>query len=209
MIRNPKAILVSLAALIVALMLVSAAAARAGKNNAAIDTKSSVSVSDAKSSDAATFTALVPVLRHPRCLNCHSAGDYPRQGNDGHPHTMNVRRGAGGMGVTSQKCVTCHQDHNLAGAHLPPGAPGWRLPSTRTPMIWRDRSDKEVCEELKDPKQNGGRSLEKIVEHMTADKLVLWGWNPGEGRSPVSMPQAEFAAKVKAWAAAGAPCPAR
>jgi hypothetical protein len=76
-------------------------------------------------------------------------------------------------------------------------------------MIWRDRSDKQVCEELKDPKQNGGRSLQKIVEHMTDDKLVLWGWTPGEGRSPVPMPQAEFAAKVKAWAAAGAPCPAR
>ncbi|HET8889010.1 MAG TPA: Isoquinoline 1-oxidoreductase subunit [Candidatus Angelobacter sp.] len=208
MIRNPKAVLVSLAVLIVALMLASGAAAPAAKNNATAN-NSNASVGDAKSGDAATFTALVPVLRHPRCLNCHSTGDYPRQGDDGHPHAMNVRRGAGGMGVTSQKCVTCHQDHNLAGAHLPPGAPNWRLPSARTPMIWRDRSDKEVCEELKDPKQNGGRSLQKIVEHMTADKLVLWGWSPGEGRSPVSMPQAEFAAKVKAWAAAGAPCPAR
>jgi hypothetical protein len=40
------------------------------------------------------------------------------------------------------------------------------------------------------------------------DKLVLWAWNPGEGRSPVPMPHEEFAAKVKQWQAAGAPCPA-
>ena len=77
----------------------------------------------AAAGDGALFTAFVPVLRHPRCMNCHSKGDFPRQGDDGHPHTMNVRRGPAGMGVTAEKCSTCHQDHNLAGAHLPPGAP--------------------------------------------------------------------------------------
>jgi len=47
-------------------------------------------------SDGRLFAAFVPVLRHPRCMNCHSQGDFPRQGDDGHPHTMNVRRGPGG-----------------------------------------------------------------------------------------------------------------
>jgi hypothetical protein len=201
MTRNLTAVLVSAAVLAAILLSATALTAGSGSNKAV--------AADNKTGDAATFTALVPVLRHPRCINCHSAGDYPRQGDGGHPHAMNVRRGVGGMGVTAEKCSTCHQDHNLAGAHLPPGAPGWRLPSAATPMVWRDRTDKQVCEELKDPKQNGGRSLQKIVEHMTEDKLVLWGWNPGDGRSPVPMPQAEFASKVKAWAAAGAPCPAR
>jgi hypothetical protein len=37
--------------------------------------------------------------------------------------------------------------------------------------------------------------------------LVLWGWNPGEGRTPVPMPQKEFLAKVKEWAGKGAACP--
>ena len=63
--------------------------------------------------DGSLFTAFVPVLRHPRCINCHSMGDFPRQGDDGHPHAMNVRRGAEGHGVTAEKCSTCHQDHNL------------------------------------------------------------------------------------------------
>lgn len=159
--------------------------------------------------DASSFTALLSVLKHPRCMNCHSAGDFPRQGDDGHPHTMNVRRGVGGMGVTSQKCSTCHQDRNVAGFHAPPGAPGWRLPPAAMPMIWQGKSDGELCAVLKDPKQNGHRTVAQIVEHMTGDKLVLWGWAPGDGRKPVPMAQEDFAAKVKAWAAAGAPCPAK
>ena len=159
--------------------------------------------------DGSLFAALTPVLRHPRCLNCHSTGDFPRQGDDGHPHTMNVRRGPVGMGVTAEKCTTCHQDYNLAGQHLPPGAPGWHLPPPATPMIWQGHSNAEICKQITDPKQNGGRSIALIVKHMTEDKLVLWGWNPGEGRKPVPMSHDEFSAKVKAWAAAGAHCPAK
>jgi hypothetical protein len=83
--------------------------------------------------DRALFTAFVPVLRHPRCMNCHTRGDFPRQGDDGHPHAMNVRRGPDGHGVTAEKCSTCHQDHNLVGAHLPPGAPSWGLPRQPLP----------------------------------------------------------------------------
>ena len=163
----------------------------------------------AASGDGALFTAFVPVLRNPRCMNCHSQGNFPRQGDDGHPHTMNVQRGPVGFGVTSEKCSTCHQDHNLAGAHLPPGAPGWRLPPPNMPMIWQGLTDAQLCESIKDPKQNRNRNLGQLVEHLTEDKLVMWGWDPGEGRTPIPMPHEEFAAKVKRWQTAGAPCPAR
>ena len=159
-------------------------------------------------SDGALFVEFVSVLRHPRCVNCHSRGDFPRQGDDGHPHTMNVRRGPEGHGVTAEKCGTCHQDHNLAGAHLPPGAPNWGLPPPTTPMIWEGLSDAEICRALKDPKQNKNRNLDQLVEHLTEDKLVAWAWNPGEGRNPIPMSHEEFAAKVKRWQAAGAACPA-
>ena len=155
----------------------------------------------------ALFVAFVPVLRNPRCMNCHSTGDYPRQGYDGHQHTMNVRRGPYGQGVTGEKCSTCHQDHNLAGAHMPPGAPNWGLPPADMPMIWQGLSDGQICASIKDPRQNNNRTVEQIVLHLTEDKLVIWGWNPGEGRMAVPMPHDEFVTKVKAWQAAGAPCP--
>jgi hypothetical protein len=155
---------------------------------------------------AAAFESLVPVLRHPRCMNCHSNGDYPRQGDDGHRHTMQIRRGPDGSGVNAVKCSSCHQDHNLVGLHMPPGAPGWHLPSPTTPMIWEGLSDRQLCELLRDPRQNGNRSVAQIVEHMTTP-LVLWGWQPGEGRTGIPMPQHEFLAKVREWAARGAACP--
>jgi hypothetical protein len=176
--------------------------------SAAETSTASATLAAASAKDGALFTAFVSVLRSPRCMNCHSRGDFPRQGDDGHPHTMNVRRGPTGFGVTSEKCSTCHQDHNLAGEHLPPGAPGWRLPSAGMPMIWQGLTDAQICESIKDPKQNRNRNIDQLVEHLTEDKLVMWGWDPGEGRTPVPMAHDEFVAKVKRWQAADAPCPA-
>jgi hypothetical protein len=155
---------------------------------------------------AAAFTAIIPVLRHPRCMNCHSAGDFPRQGDDSHPHTMQVRRGPDGHGVNAIQCSSCHQDHNLPGADTPPGAPDWHLPPPETPMIWEGLTDHQLCELLKDSKQNGHRSIQQIVEHMSTP-LVLWGWHPGEGRSAIPMQLDTFLARVREWAANGAACP--
>jgi hypothetical protein len=156
---------------------------------------------------AAAFETIIPVLHHPRCMNCHSAGDFPRQGDDSHRHTMLVRRGPAGDGTLVVKCSTCHQDHNWEGLHMPPGAPGWHLPSPAALMIWQGLNDHQLCELFKNPNQNGNRSVGQIVEHMSTP-LVLWGWNPGDGRTPVPMPEAQFLAKVKEWAAKGAACPA-
>lgn len=157
---------------------------------------------------AAAFESIVPVLHHPRCMNCHSRGDFPRQGDDEHRHTMNVRRGPDGDGVLALKCSSCHQNHNLEGQHMPPGAPDWHLPPPGMPMIWEGLSDRQLCELFKDPQQNGNRNVDEIVEHMSSP-LVSWGWNPGEGRTAIPVSQKEFLAKVKDWAAKGAACPGR
>jgi hypothetical protein len=155
---------------------------------------------------AAAFEAIVPVLRHPRCMNCHSMGDGPRQGDDSHRHTMQVRRGPDGEGVNAVRCSTCHQDHNLAGLHMPPGAPDWHLPSPAMPMIWEGLTDHQLCGLFKDPRRNGRRTPEQIAEHMHTP-LVLWGWDPGDGRTPVPTSQHEFLAKIQEWAEKGAACP--
>jgi hypothetical protein len=190
---------------LLSLVIMRAAAQGAGHPQAR--TSSQVASRDDVAS-AAAFEAIVPVLRHPRCMNCHSTGDFPRQGDDSHRHTMKIRRGPEGHGINSVMCSTCHQDHNLVGLHTPPGAPDWALPPPATPMIWEGLTDQRLCELLKDPRQNGHRTTEQIVEHMHTP-LVLWGWIPGEGRTPIPMPQQEFLAKVEEWAAEGAACPTR
>jgi len=160
---------------------------------------------DARARDA--FLSVIPVLKHPRCLNCHATGDYPRQGDDAHIHTMNVRRGLDGHGKFGQKCSTCHQEQNVSGLNMPPGAPNWHLPPAATPMIWEGRTPGQICRQIKDPSQNGGKSIAQIVEHVSADKLVRWGWNPGEGRSLPPQSHDEFARKFQDWARYGAGCP--
>jgi hypothetical protein len=64
-----------------------------------------------------------------------------------------------------------------------------------------------VCEQVKDPKRNGGKSVAQIVDHMAHDGLVAWAWAPGHGRTPAPGTQDRFAALAGAWARAGAGCP--
>jgi hypothetical protein len=160
---------------------------------------------DAKAREA--FLSIIPVLKHPRCLNCHATGDFPRQGDDSHIHTQNVKRGFAGQGKFGQKCSTCHQEQNVAGLNMPPGAPNWHLPPANMPMIWEGKAPGQICQQVKDPKQNGGKSIAQIVDHVTSDKLVLWGWNPGDGRTLPPMNHDEFARRFEDWARYGAACP--
>jgi hypothetical protein len=74
-------------------------------------------------------------------------------------------------------------------------------------MVFQGRSPAELCRQLKDPKQNGGLTLDRLVHHVSTDPLVLWAWNPGEGRTPPPLSHDEFAAAVKEWLDAGGACP--
>jgi len=169
-----------------------------------------VAFAEAKGDNAASVSAFLkayPVFLDPRCVNCHPMGDQPLQGNNGRPHAMNVRRGPEGMGKNGLWCVTCHQSEGVPGPHMPPSAPGWELPPEDTPMVFENQSPRKLCEHLKDPAQNGGRSPEEVVDHVKEAPLVLWGWNPGEGRTPVAIPHQEFVKTMSEWARNGASCP--
>lgn len=165
----------------------------------------------AESDVAAGLTALETirtVLQHPRCVNCHPAGDQPLQFDDGRPHGQMVSRGKDGKGTPGLRCASCHGTSNLPesyGPNQPPGAPNWHLPHPSTPMVFAGKSAAELGRALADPKQNGNHTLAEMLEHVRSDPLVLWGWNPGVGRNPVSVPHAEFVAAFTTWIEAGAP----
>ena len=156
---------------------------------------------------AEAWDVIYGVLQHPRCLNCHPVGDAPLQGDDSHPHMQNVRRGPEGKGLYAMRCDTCHSTQNVAGLHMPPGAPNWNLPTPEMPLVFEGRSSSDLCRQLKDPARNGGKSIEEIVEHMSHDALVLWGWNPGDGRAPVSTAHEDLVRALHAWADGGCGCP--
>jgi mono/diheme cytochrome c family protein len=153
------------------------------------------------------FLAIYPVLMSPRCFNCHPAGDVPLQGDDSHPHTQGVKRGADGKGMYALKCAACHQEANLSGLNMPPGNPNWHLPSAAMPLVFQGLSPHELALQLKDPSRNGGKSLAQLIEHVSHDGLVLGSWNPGDGRTLPPLPHAEFAAQFKEWVDKGAIVP--
>jgi hypothetical protein len=155
----------------------------------------------------AAFLAAYQVLMHPRCLNCHPAGDAPLQGDDSHPHLQNVQRGPDGKGLYAMKCASCHQWKNLPGEHMPPGHPEWHLPPQEMRMVFEGRTPAQLARQLKDPKENGGKTLDEIVHHAAEDSLVATAWNPGDGRSKPPLTQAELGKKLREWVEKGAAIP--
>ena len=159
-------------------------------------------IADKQKRAVALFQEAGKVIMHPRCLNCHPVDDMPRQGDVMRVHEPPVERGLGGIGATGARCFTCHGAANFERV---PGNPRWFLAPKE--MAWMGKSLGQICEQIKDRKRNGDKSLEQIVEHMAHDELVGWGWHPGLGRSAVPGTQQEFGALIKAWADNGAHCP--
>lgn len=161
-------------------------------------------IADRAARSRALFLEASRVLMHPRCVNCHPDGDVPHQGMELALHDPPVQRGEASRGVAGMECSSCHQDRNQALTRVP-GAPGWHLAPIEA--AWVGKSAADICHQLKDPSRNGGKSLEKIVQHNAHDELVGWGWAPGAGREPAPGTQEQFGAIVAAWVETGAECP--
>ncbi|HEV7310369.1 Isoquinoline 1-oxidoreductase subunit [Ensifer sp.] len=169
------------------------------------------SISDERARSVALFEEAGKVIQHPRCVNCHPATERPLQGMSMHPHQPPVVRGDGGMGVAGMQCNTCHSDKNTPVIGQAdtlksiPGNPAWHLAPIE--MAWEGKTLGQICEQLKDPKRNGEKTMAQMVEHMAHDDLVGWGWQPGDGREPVPGTQEAFGKIIKAWVETGAACP--
>lgn len=150
------------------------------------------------------FLSVAKVLQSPRCVNCHPAGDAPLQHDAGKPHAQMITRDLESVGMA---CSSCHQETQMEGPHMPPGAPNWHLPPAATPMVFQGKTPRELCLQLKDPARNGGKDLPALLHHVEADALVLWGWNPGEGRTLPPLTHAKFVEAFRAWIDGGAECP--
>jgi hypothetical protein len=167
-------------------------------------------IADPTARSQALFTEAGKVIQHPRCMNCHPKGDSPTQGMDMHPHSPHVVRGQFGLGATALPCYTCHQQQNFEASGVP-GNPAWHVAPLE--MAWQGQSLGQICEQIKDSKRNGGKSMKQLEEHMAKDSLVGWAWNPGtdisrQPREPAPGTQAQFGALIGEWIRTGAACPA-
>ena len=152
-------------------------------------------IGDTAARSAALFTELGKVLTHPRCVNCHPAGDHPHQGEQGRLHQPPVERGADGHGLPAMRCSICHGEANFDPGRVP-GHPEWHL--APRDMTWEGKTLAEICAQIKDPARNGGRSLDELVHHIGDDSLVGWAWAPGFGRHPAPGTQKQAKALTEA-----------
>ena len=104
-------------------------------------------ISDPQARSRMLFTEAAKVIMNPRCMNCHPATDRPTQGNDMHPHSPPVTRGADGGGVPGNTCGACHMNRNVpifAGQQTSfqslPGHSRWGSRRSR----WRGRASRSA-----------------------------------------------------------------
>jgi hypothetical protein len=166
-------------------------------------------IGDERTRSVALFAEAAKVIQHPRCLNCHPRTRQPTQGDDLHAHIPPMHAGPADHGTPALPCSSCHGDANVPtlGASIAsvPGQSHWSLAPAA--FAWQGRSPAQICEQIKDRRRNGGRSLAQLHEHTATDALVGWAWHPGDGRVPAPGTQAQFAALIDAWIASGAHCP--
>ena len=162
----------------------------------------------------AAWDQIYSVLISPRCINCHTATNYPQQGDDRHRHFANVVRGPGNVGVSALRCQSCHQERNADSTGVP-GGPSWHLAPLS--MQWQDLNDRplssaEVCRAVTDRSKNENMGGPELLRHHEKADLVLWAWNPGRRpdgtlRTTPPLSHQEFVAATRTWVEAGTPCP--
>jgi len=127
-----RQILVSVAALTMSVLTNDAISDTAADKLASPESFASIAAPEQRS--VAYFVELGKVLTHPRCVNCHPAGDRPHQGDESRLHQPPVTRGVDGHGLAAMRCSICHQGANFDPGRVP-GHPEWHLAPRE--MAWR------------------------------------------------------------------------
>jgi hypothetical protein len=104
------------------------------------------SIADKPERSRAIFNEIGKVLTHPRCMNCHPAGEHPLQGADHHAHRPVVWRNDTGHYGTP--CGECHTGQNVtlreaASYKSIPGHPRWGVAPLA--MAWQGKSIGDIC----------------------------------------------------------------
>ena len=183
-------------ALVVLVIATAATDAVSDQSDSLASPESFASIADTAARSAAIFTELGKVLTHPRCVNCHPAGDRPRQGDMARLHQPPVERGADGHGLPAMRCSICHQEANFDAAGVP-GNPIWQLAPRE--MAWEGKTLAEICAQIKDRARNGNRSVDALIEHIGEDHLVGWAWAPGYGRQRIDVSAARAPRAAMPW----------
>ncbi len=189
-------------------MAIAAAALVSFSSNADSDYTAVTALTTVTDSDEA-YTTMMSVISHPRCVNCHPSNNVPKRGENKTPHPYGRDGATSKLSFDTLLCASCHKEKNddYAGQ---PGAPHWGLAPQS--MAWEGLTRAEIAASMLNPENNGNRSEDELIKHLTEDKLVLWAFNPGlhpDGTPREKPPVSEevFVKAVKTWFENGAVIP--
>lgn len=100
----------------------------------------------------AAFDKMLPVLFHPRCLNCHGAVNPYVDPQVGHHLGGQMTDSATGAALGKEACEDCHSE-----------LPGWDVPGDA--MFFVGKSAKELCMQFKQFAPSGGAEFVEHIEH--------------------------------------------
>ncbi|HUR28762.1 MAG TPA: hypothetical protein VM509_11290 [Planctomycetota bacterium] len=141
--------------------------------------------------------AVLPVMRHPRCLTCHSF-HYPGSFGTGGQHTGGNSFGA------NVGCLGCHNQNNI-GSGQNGGAIDWRAPTvSQGDLDFRNKTAQQLFDMVMD---NLGQPTQ-VVQHLKDDDRIFWALdlgivpsNPPSNIGDVPITKVQWDGLVDAWAA--------
>lgn len=137
---------------------------------------------------------LAPVMRHPRCVSCHSF-HYPGGSGSGGTHT------GGNSNGTNNGCANCH-DASIGLSELG-GLIDWRSPTpAQGDFDFRNKTTQQLYDATM------AISTPDPVTHLKSDDRIFWGielgLDPnGSNMGDVPITKAQWDVLVDAWAAGG------
>jgi hypothetical protein len=180
-----------------------------------VETASIAEGTVSKEEGLAAWARIYEVASHPRCANCHVGKDNlpmwsgPSYGET-RPHGMNIDAGLSRIGAEYVLCSTCHVNSVATdrGNEEPHAAPRvatiWRLAPVEAE--WFGKRSNDICNQLRDPARNGGRTYKNIARHLDHDVILHWEWNPGGNREAAPYSLQEHVDDILRWGVAGLPC---
>jgi hypothetical protein len=135
------------------------------------------------------FAEMLPVFRHPRCMNCHGGLDPM---SEAHPGADQIEPNS-----NPEQCQQCHD-----------GLPGWMQPGD--PVFFVGKSDEELCLQMKRFEKTGDEFIEHIHNDHGGIQFIAAGFAGdralGEGLRDYSLTiekppgtQAELTARARKW----------
>lgn len=139
---------------------------------------------------------IAPVMRHPRCVTCHSFHYASGFGSAGQ-HT------GGNSDGSNTGCLGCHD--STIGLSQTGGAINWRSPTVaQGDFDFRNKTTQQLYQMVMT------QSLPDVVSHLKQDDLIFWaiesGVDPdGANLGDVPISKAQWDVLVDAWALGGIP----